>query len=173
MSSFICRTVVLAAFTLMLGVPAVQAAQGSVNGFAAAPTIVKAFSPTSIAAGAQSTVTLTLTNTNLAAQTSASFTDTLANMAISGAQASGGTCIGSGSNIFANSATALAFSAITVPANSSCTVTFVVTSGTVGANPNSTSGVLTAQDGVAGPVSNVATLTVLPLPVTLQSFDVK
>ena len=173
MSSFICRTAVLGAFTLMLGVPAVQAAQGSVNGFAAAPTIVKAFNPTSIAAGAQSTVTLTLTNTDLAAQTNASFTDTLANMAISGAQASGGTCVGAGSNIFANSVTALTFSGITVPANSSCTVTIVVTSSTVAANPNSTSGVTTTQDGGPGAGSNVATLTVLPMPVTLQSFDVK
>jgi len=171
--SFICRAIALSAFTLMLAVPVVQAARGSVNGFAAAPTIAKAFSPTSIAAGAQSTVTLTLTNTDLGAQTNASFTDTLVNMAISGAQASGGTCIGAGSNIFANSATALAFSAITVPANSSCTVTIVVTSSSVGANPNSTSGVTTAQDAGPGAGSNVAALTVLPLPVTLQSFDVK
>jgi mucin-19 len=173
MSSFICRTIVLGAFTLMLGVPAVEAAQGSVNGFPAAPTVVKAFSPTSIAAGAQSTVTLTLTNSVPVTQTNASFTDALTNMGISGAQASGGTCVGAGSNIFANSATALAFTGITVPASGSCTVTFVVTSSTVGSNPNSTSGVLTAQDGAAGAVSNVAALTVLPLPVTLQSFDVK
>ena len=113
------------------------------------PTISKAFNPTSISSGGASTITFTLTNSVAIPLTSGSFSDTLANMAISGAQAAGGTCVGAGSNIFANNATALAFSGITIPASGNCTVTVVVTSSTVGANPNTTSRLLRNYFAVA------------------------
>jgi hypothetical protein len=164
------RAVVLSAVCYMtLGVSVAQA------GFPAAPTISKAFSPTSIASGGTSTITLTLTLfVGSAAQTNGSFSDTLANMAISGAQVAGGSCVGASSNNFANGATALNFTGLTIPAGGTCTVTVLVTSSTVGVNPNTTSGVTTTQSAPSGGAkSNTATLTVTPsTPVRLQSFDV-
>ena len=144
-------------------------ASAAPSGFAVV-TIAKAFSPASIPSGATSTITLTLTNGNGVILTNATFTDALTNMAISGAQAAGGTCGGAATNNFANNATSLAFSGLSLPASSSCTVTVLVSSSTLGPNPNSTSGV-TAQNST-GVGSNVATLTVTTMPVELQSFGV-
>jgi hypothetical protein len=59
--------------------------------------------------------------------------------------------------------TSLNFSGITIPANGSCTVTFGVTSSTIGGQSNTTSGVTTTQTPSAGTASNTATLTVAPL----------
>ena len=130
--------------------------------FNATPTITKAFAPTTIQSGGTSLVTLTLTNTNTTTLTGGAFTDTLANMsAVAGAV--GGTCTGTTPNILTAGQTALSFSGITVPASGSCTVTFSVTSGTVGGQPNSTSGVTTTQTPTAGTGSNTATLTVTAL----------
>src|SRR5260370_1408974 len=66
-----------------------------------------------------------------------------------------------------------------MPVRSSCTVTFSVTSSTVGGNPNTTSGVTTTQTPSSGSPSNIATLTVINLasttitkafnPTTIQS----
>jgi len=94
------------------------------------------------------------------------------NMAISGVQQAGGTCVGANTNTFPNAATALAFSGLTIPAAGNCTVTVLVTSTTLGTNPNTASGVTSSQTGT-GPASNTANLTVNTTPVTLQSFDVE
>ena len=125
----------------------------------AAPTITKAFNPASIPSGGSSTVTLTLKNTNTTALTGGAFTDTLSNMSAVGG-AVGGTCVGTTPNTLTAGATALSFSGVTIPANSSCTVTFSVTSSTPGSQPNTTSGVTTTQTPTAGTASNTATLTV-------------
>jgi hypothetical protein len=163
------RAVALVAIStcwVMFGISAAQA--GGVPA-----TIAKAFSPAAIVAGGTSTITFTLGNANVAvALNNASFTDTLSAMAISGAQAAGGTCTGAGTNNFADTTTALGFSGITIPANSNCTVTILVTSSTIGAQPNSTSAV-TSSIGLTGTGSNTAILTVAPsTPVRLQSFEV-
>jgi hypothetical protein len=145
-------------------------------GFATPPTISKAFSPASIVSGGTSTITLTLASPGgQTTHTSGTFTDTLVNMAISGAQSAGGTCVGAGSNSFADGATALSFTGLTIPATGNCTVTVLVTSSNVGTNNNTTSGVSSTQSGgFAGSASNTATLTVTSsTPVTLQAFDVK
>ena len=131
----------------------------------ASPTIAKAFSPTSIPSGDTSTITFTLSNTNATNLTGASFTDTLVDMSISGAQTAGGTCTGAGSNTFVNGETALAFSGITIPSSGSCTVTIVVTSSTVGVHPNTTSGVTTDQTTIGSPAPSVdLTVTSLAAP---------
>lgn len=96
-----------------------------------APSINKAFNPTAIQSGATSVVTLTLSNGTAANDTGGAFTDTLVNMSAAGG-AVGGTCVGTTPNILAAGATALGFTGITVPASASCTVTFSVTSSTVG-----------------------------------------
>ena len=134
----------------------------------AAPTIAKAFTPSSIVPGASSVVTLTLTNSNASALTGGAFTDALANMTAVGG-AAGGTCAGASSNVLAAGAVNLSFAGITIPAAGSCTVTFSVASSTLGANPNTTSGVTTTQTPAAGAASNAASLTVLPTPTVLVS----
>ncbi len=127
------------------------------------PTIAKAFDPATIPADSTSTITLTLTNPNAIALTNASFTDTLANMAISVDQSAGGTCGGVGGNSFTATQTNLSFSGISIPASSSCTVTIVVKSSVIGTHPNSTSGITTTQTAL-GAVSNTANLVVTTKP---------
>ncbi|MDP2990790.1 MAG: hypothetical protein Q8O57_09535, partial [Kiritimatiellota bacterium] len=138
----------------------------------AAPTIAKAFSPATIQSGDTSTITFTLTNPNAGELTGATFTDTLSNMSISGAQNAGGTCTGADGNSFANGDTALTLSGLTIPASGSCTVTIVVTSSTAGVHPNTTSGVSSTETPTAGAVSNIANLTVSTLvaPTVAKSF---
>jgi uncharacterized protein (TIGR03437 family) len=137
----------------------------------AAPTVSKAFAPATIQSGGTSTVTVTLTNGNGSALTGASFSDTLVNMtAVGGAAA--GSCSGANTNSFTAGATALSFTGITIPANGSCTVTFGVTSTSVGAQTNTTSGVTTTQTPTAGTASNTATLTVnYAIPTISKAFN--
>jgi hypothetical protein len=104
-------------------------------------------------------VTLTLSNSNASALTGGAFTDTLTNMSAAGGTV-GGTCAGTTPGTLTAGAAALSFSGITIPAGSSCTVTFSVTSSSTGANNNQTSGVTTTQTPTAGAQSNVATVTV-------------
>jgi len=126
----------------------------------ASPTITKAFNPSMILVGGTSTVTLTLSNPNTTGDlTNASFTDNLTNMSAVGG-AVGGTCAGTTPNTLSPGATNLSFSGITIPNNSNCTVTFDVTSNTVGTHPNTTSGVTTTQTPTAGAASNTVNLSV-------------
>ncbi len=124
-----------------------------------APTITNAFNPTSIFPGGTSAVTLTLSNKNPSPLTGAAFTDTLTNMtAVAGAVT--GTCSGTSPTTLAGGQTVLSFTGILIPASSSCTVIFHVTSSTAGRQPNTTSGVTTTQTPTAGSPSNTAILTV-------------
>jgi CSLREA domain-containing protein len=133
-----------------------------------AATITKAFGPTTIQPSDTSTVTLTLTNPNAFDLTNASFTDTLVNMsAVAGNVTS--TCGGTQPTTLGSGATALSFTGITIPANSSCTVIFDVTSSNAGANPNTTSGV-SATGVPTGAASNTATLTVSGAPTITKAF---
>jgi uncharacterized repeat protein (TIGR01451 family) len=141
----------------------------------AAPSIAKAFNPTTIGSGGTSTITFTLSSTNSNTVTNASFTDTLTNMSVSGAQTVGGTCVGTTPSSLTNGQTALSFSGISIPANGSCTITLVVTSTTVGTLPNTASGVTTTQTPTAGANSGAVNLTVVGStltkafsPVTIQ-----
>jgi hypothetical protein len=99
--------------------------------------------------------------------TGGALTDTLANMSAVGG-AVGGTCTGTTPSSLSAGATALSFTGITIPSGS-CTVTFSVTSSTVGGNPNTTSGVTTGQTPTAGTVSNTATLTVTNVATTVTN----
>jgi uncharacterized repeat protein (TIGR01451 family) len=87
-------------------------------------------------------------------------------MVIDSAGPAGGSCAGAGGNVFAANQTALSFTGLSVPASLSCTVTIVVRGTTIGANPNTTSGVSTTQTAT-GPVSNTATLTVTSVSPTI------
>ena len=129
----------------------------------ASPTIAKAFSPATINQGATTTITFILANSNGISLTSAGFSDTLTNMAISGAQSAGGTCAGVGGNSFANGQTILAFTGLTIPLNNNCTVSVIVTSNSVGTQTNQSSGVSSSQAPTGAP-SNTASLVVQGLP---------
>ncbi|NJD88158.1 MAG: DUF11 domain-containing protein, partial [Betaproteobacteria bacterium] len=159
------------------GVSSAEAVTGAASNIAtltvnaAAPTIAKAFAPATINADGTSTVTLTLANPNGVALTTAGCPAAPTNMAISAAGAAGGTCAGAAGNAFAAGQTALTISNLTVPANGSCTVTFVVTSDRPGTHNNATSGVSSAQAPI-GPVSNTATLTVnAAAPTIAKAFS--
>ena len=130
-------------------------------------TIGKLFSPASIASGGTSTLTFTLTNPNAVPLSSAGFSDAFpANLTTSGVAqnyigAGRGTCTGAVPSADATTRTTVTFAGIAIPANSSCTVTVDVTSGTNGSYANTASGVTAAETGAtAGPVSNTATLAV-------------
>jgi len=132
-----------------------------------APNIAQAFAPATIGAGSSSTITFTLSNAaNAVALSNASFTDTLTNMSISGAQTAGGTCGGASGNSFSNGQTAFTLTGLTLPASGSCTVTLNVTSSNLGANPNTTSGVTTSQTPGAGTGAASVNLTVVGTTLT-------
>jgi fimbrial isopeptide formation D2 family protein len=130
--------------------------------------IAKAFSPAQIRSGGTATVTLTLSNPGATTQTAGAFTDTLTGMQISAAQTVGGTCAGTTPTTLAAGATNLSFTGITIPA-AGCTVSFVVSSTSVGTQTNTTSGVRTALLA-AGPASNTATLVVTGPPTISAAF---
>jgi CSLREA domain-containing protein len=132
----------------------------------APPTIAKAFNPTAIEPGGTSIVTLTLSNSNASALTNASFADTLVNMSAVGGTVTG-TCGASPGSLNPND-TALTFTGGTIPGGGSCTVIFSVKSSTLGPNPNSTSGVTTAETPIAVTPSNTVSLTVLAPPTVLS-----
>jgi uncharacterized repeat protein (TIGR01451 family) len=158
------------------GVTTAQTAIGSASNTAqltvtaVAPTIAKAFGPVTISQGATSTITFTLGNIHGINLTSAGFSDTLTNMAISGAQAAGGSCAGAGGNSFAAGQTGLTFSGLTIPLNGSCTVSVIVTGNTVGTQTNQASGVSSSQ-APTGPPSNTANLVVQALPSLTKAFS--
>lgn len=130
------------------------------------PSVAKAFSPSTIPSGGASTITFTLGNANPGILTNANFTDTLTNMSVASITI-GGTCVGAtNSPALVAGATGLNAVNLTVPnlPPGGCNVTVQVTSSTVGANPNTSSGVTTTQTPVAGAVSNTASLTVVLAP---------
>ena len=132
--------------------------------------IGKTFSPALIATGGTSTVTLTLTNPTAVAQTGGAFTDALTGMSVGGAQTVGGTCLGTTPATLSAGQTSLSFSGINIPASSSCTVIFVVTSSTIGTQTNTASGVGTALLAT-GAASNTASLVVTGAPGITKAFS--
>jgi mucin-19 len=132
--------------------------------------LAKSFNPTTINSGGTSTVTLTLTNPAAVAQTGGAFSDTLTGMSISGAQTVGGTCVGTTPATLPAGQTSLSFTGINIPASSSCTVTFVVASTTVGTQTNTAGGVRTALLAT-GPASNTASLVVTGAPTIAKAFN--
>ena len=133
-----------------------------------APTIAEAFAPASIGSGDITTLSFTLGSSNSGALTNATFTDTLSNMSVASATI-GGTCAGvTNTPALALGATALNLCVPSLPPGG-CTVTLQITSSNIGVNPNSVSGVTTAQTATgagAGPIN----LTVLAKPTISKAF---
>ena len=133
----------------------------------ARPNITKAFSASTVPLNSTATLTITLSNPTATAMTGATFTDTLP--AGLTAATSGGTCVGTK----AASGSAVSISGGTIPANSSCTVTAVVTGTTLGLKINTIpAGGLTVTGPAAGSSGTAATddITVLAAPTIRKSF---
>ena len=138
------------------------------------PTLLKAFTPTSVTENAASVLKITVTNPNGVALTGVAFNDAypsgLVNTTTPSGTVSGAGC--SGSVTAANNGTSLALSGGTVPAGSSCEITVNVTSATAGSYSNTSGGASSTQTVIAGEPSNTAVLTVTAAPtgVALSGF---
>ncbi|NCT66977.1 MAG: hypothetical protein GXC76_04940 [Rhodanobacteraceae bacterium] len=135
------------------------------------PTVTKAFSPTSVAVGSNSTATITLTNPNATAITlTADLVDTLPAGLI--ASAASTTCTG-GTASFTSGTLKLA-SGATIPANGNCKLTGTVKSLTAGSYVNTIAvGALQTSAG-SNTVDASATLTVtagtFPAPYCTRGY---
>lgn len=144
------------------------AASGTLTVTPSSPTVVKAFSPVSINAGAASVLTITLTNPNPAtAITGAAFTDIYPSGMTNTSSASPvTTCVGTVTA--ADNGNSVQLSGAIIPANSSCTVTVNVTSALGGVYTNST-GVVTTTNANSGTAAT-AILTVTGPPTVAKAF---
>lgn len=132
------------------------------------PTIAKAFSPTSIDAYRNSTMTFTVTNPNSTALSSCNFTDTLTGFFVSNPPAIGGTCVSvTNSPTLAYGGTALSLTIPTLNAGS-CTITVPVTASAAGSFTNTASGVKCSQTVSAGTASNTASIAFAKLPIAFM-----
>jgi len=109
--------------------------------------VTKAFSPTAVATGGTSVLTITLTNPNSTAVTGAAFTDPYpANLVNAAAPGATTTCAG-GTLTAAPAGTNLVLSGATVPASGSCFVAVNVTSAVAGTYNNGGFAVTTTNAG--------------------------
>lgn len=145
--------------------------------FLANPTGSKAFNPSSMAAGAVSTLTFTLGNPNSAlllpaGLTSVRYTDTLpAGLSIVIPGPASGTCAGATGNNLSAGQTALVFSGLSIPAAGNCTVAVLVTAPAAGVYANTFTGIVTSQTSVPTTAVGSATLTVLLGPSISKFFS--
>ena len=170
---------VAASYTNSLAIAAVTTANaGSNSAIASAvlqvlarPVVNKGFSPSSMAPGATSVLTLTLTNSNATVLTGAAFTDTYpSGLTNTTTPAAATTCAGA-TVTAAASGTTLALSDASIPANGSCTVTVNVTAAAAGNYVNSIpiGGLTTANAGANSTAAN-ATLAVLNAVTATKAF---
>jgi uncharacterized repeat protein (TIGR01451 family) len=132
------------------------AAQGTVP-----PTLSKSFSPSTVKAGATSTLTLTLSNPDSEAATLKSALVDALPSGMTVAESGSTTCAGGAVNAAAGSSTVI-LSAGSIPANSSCTVTALITAAAGGNYINSLSSGALVTDTGSNTAPAIATLTVTP-----------
>ncbi len=128
------------------------------------PTLTKAFSPSTIAAGGVSTLTVTLSNANATVATlTAPLVDTLPSGVVIAPSPNGATTCGGGTTVTATAGanTASLASGRTIPANGSCTLSVSVTAPFVGSylNTLAIAALQTSNGNNLAPA--LATLTVL------------
>ena len=135
-----------------------------------APTIAKAFSPTTIGPAGTSTLSFTIANSNAAALTGVAFNDTFpAGVVVAATPNATNTC--GGTFTAAAAAVSVSLANGTVAASASCTLSVDVQPTSPGTKDN-TSGAISSTESGTGAPSNTATLTVNVTPVRLQSFKV-
>ena len=130
----------------------------------APPTVAKSFSPSTINAGATSTLTVTLNNANATADTGAAFTDTFpTNVVVASTPNITTTC--GGTDTATSGSGSLSISGATIPAAGSCTVTVNVTSADGGTYVNTIpSGAVTTTNAGSNITPASATLIVNESP---------
>jgi hypothetical protein len=135
---------------------------------AIAPSLHIAFTPSSIATGATTSLGYTVTNTNDADLSGVAFTDTLpGSITITSPNGATGTC-GGGSITAVQGTSEVDLSGATVAAHTSCTFSVAVTSSTLGSHATTTSSV-TSSNGGTGAAAN-ASLLVLQAPTLGLAF---
>ncbi|MDT8453410.1 MAG: hypothetical protein RQ936_11875, partial [Gammaproteobacteria bacterium] len=137
-----------------------------------APTISKEFSPTALAIGSSSTLTLTIGNSNLAHSLSGiAVSDTLpavpAGLVFATPPDAATTCSGAALNI---SGTTISISGGTLAAEQSCTASVKVTS-SVNDSYTNTTGVVSSSNGGTGSTAS-ATIDFTPKPTISKAFSV-
>jgi uncharacterized repeat protein (TIGR01451 family) len=123
------------------------------------PVVTKAFSPTTIAPTATSTLTVTLTNNSAVAVNGVAFTDTYPAGVINS-----GTPPTSNCGPVTTTSNSVSLSGGTIPANGTCSVSVLVTSATANSYQNNLPvGAVTATNAAASTAAASATLSVVPL----------
>jgi hypothetical protein len=136
-----------------------------------APTITKAFAPTSIVVGGSSTLSFTITNSNAAtAFTGVAFTDTLpAGVVVSTPNALTGTC-GAGTITATAGSGSISLAGGTIAAASNCTFSVSVTASTSGTKNNTTGTVSSTEGGTGGTASATLTVAAITPPAITKAF---
>ena len=146
------------------------------NGGSQAPTLSKAFAPTSIDTSMKSTLTITLNNAGPAASTlSANLTDTFpSGLVVAAVPAESTTCPSGTVTAVAGSGSVSLATGAQIPAVGSCTVSVDVTSASAGSYNNSiAAGALQTSSGTnAGSANATLTVTAVPLvaPTSVVAF---
>lgn len=139
-----------------------------------APSVAKAFSPSTNGPGGVSTLTITLTNSNAGAATlTTALVDTLpAGVVLAAIPSASTTCTSGVVTAAAGASTVTLSSGSVIPSNGSCTVIANVTSATVGVYTNTiAAGALTTSNGNnPSPASATLTIAAIPPVPTLPQF---
>jgi hypothetical protein len=126
------------------------------------PTVTEAFSPTSVATNAASTLTITFNNANAFDLTQAGFTETVpASLTVLTSPAPTTTCTG-GSGTLTSSTSTVVLAGAAIPDNGSCAVTLSVKSATAGNYTNT----IAAHALSTGPAGSNAASASASLTVT-------
>ncbi|MBK7210698.1 MAG: S8 family serine peptidase [Xanthomonadales bacterium] len=146
------------------------------NGGSQAPTLSKAFAPTSVETNVTSTLTITLNNAGPTASTlSADLTDTFpSGLVVATTPAAATTCPSGTVTAVAGSGSVSLSTGAQIPAAGSCTVTVDVTAATADAYSNTiAAGALQTSSGNNAAAANATlTVTVPPLPTCpIENFD--
>ena len=135
------------------------------------PTVSKAFSPATVAAGGTSTLTVTINNGAGIPITGVALTDSLpAGLAIAANAAASSTCSYGTVTALPGTAT-LSLSGATIPAGGSCTFSARVVANAPGVYPNNiNAGQVSSVEGLTNPGPANDTLTARSTPVVSKSF---
>ncbi len=134
---------------------------------AAAPTVAKSFSPTSIVLNGTSTLTISFTNPNAFPLTGLAITDSFpAGLEVAATPAAVNTCGGTFNPLAA--ATAISLSGGSLTSSGNCSISVAVKGTTAGAKPNITGNVSTTESGAGGTAN--ATLNVFAPPTITKAF---
>ncbi|MGE0386468.1 MAG: SdrD B-like domain-containing protein [Gammaproteobacteria bacterium] len=135
--------------------------------------IAKSFSPSPVAIGQPSTLTVTLANANAIALTNASLADNLpAGLAVAPVPNASTTCGGAAVTVLAPaSATAVSLTGATIPASGNCTFSVDVLSNTAATYANAiAAGALATAEGVSNAEPATAPLVVSHPPTVAKQF---